>query len=425
MANITADSELDPGDGVTMDTSPASRGNNGLDFTGSYGAGDFQIYDGHGYTNNPVTGLPYAPNIVKRGDYGRVVAEFWADGPNSETPPGHWNVLANYISDNPALVKKIAGTGSVVSDLEWDVKMYFALNAAVHDAACTAWGAKRAYDGWRPIGAIRYLAGLGQSSNPALPSYNANGLPLITNLIELVTAATAAPGGRHAGLTPGKIAVRAWPGPPADPVHQHSGVQWIHGDFWNTYQRTNFVTPAFPGYFSGHSSFSRAAAEVFTSITGTPFFPGGLGVYTNYVLTFENGPSQPLSLQWATYYDAADEAGISRIYGGIHPPIDNLVGRRAAAQVGKGVWALAKRYWDGSVTDTPVAIRKLAANQYEVRYNTVRGIYYKLQSTPDLRQAFTNDAPAVNQPFDALTIATTNNLTGPAKFYRAVGSLKP
>jgi len=91
---------------------------------------------------------------------------------------------------------------------------------------------------------IRYLGGLGQSTDPGLPMYNANGLPLITNLIELVSTSSVA-SGRHAGLTPGKIAVLSWPGPPTNSVNQHSGVKWIHADTWIPYQRTNFVTPAF------------------------------------------------------------------------------------------------------------------------------------------------------------------------------------
>jgi hypothetical protein len=425
VAVITASSQLTPDDGATMDISPGAYGNNSLDFPGTYGDGMFNLYDGHGYATNPVTGLPYPANVVKRGDLARILAEFWADGPTSETPPGHWNVLANYVADNPLTVKQIGGTGPIVDALEWDVKVYFAVNAAVHEAACAAWAAKRAYDGWRPISVIRYLAQLGQSTDPKAPSYNTNGLPLITNLIELVTATTAKPGGRHAGLTPNKIAILSWPGPPSDAVHQHSGVQWIHADNWLPYQRTNFVTPAFPGYFSGHSTFSRSAAEVLASITGSPYFPGGLGTYTNYVLTFENGPSQPVTLQWASYYDAADQAGISRIWGGIHPPIDNYVGRRAGSQCGKAVWELAKRYFDGSVTDTPVAIRRLDTNQYEVSFDTLRGMYYNLQSTADLGQAFTNEPPAIAQPFDALTVARTNSFSGPRKFYRAVGSFSP
>ena len=326
---------------------------------------------------------------MKRGDFVRVLAEFWADGPNSETPPGHWNVLANYVADHPLTVKKIGGTGSVVDDLEWDVKEYFALNAAVHEAACACWAAKRAYDAWRPISAVRYLGGLGQSTDTNQPSYNANGLPLIPGLIAVVTSQMAA---TNSSLTVGKVAVLGWPGPPANPATQHSGVKWMNADSWLPYQRTSFVTPAFPGYCSGHSTFSRAAAEVLTLITGSAFFPGGLGTYTNYVLGFENGPSQPVTLQWATYYDAADQAGISRIWGGIHPPIDNLAGRRAGAQCGQGVWALAQRYFDGSVLNTPATLtaRPLGGGHNEIRCTTLRGLYYKLQTTTDLSLPFTN-----------------------------------
>ena len=97
VAVITADSQLTPDDGATIDISPGVHGNNSLDYVGNYGDGSFDIFDGHGHTNNPVTGLPYPPNVVKRGDYARILAEFWADGPSSETPPGHWNVVANYV----------------------------------------------------------------------------------------------------------------------------------------------------------------------------------------------------------------------------------------------------------------------------------------------------------------------------------------
>src|SRR5439155_13531295 len=254
-ACITASSQLTPDDGVTNDISPGATGNNSLDYAGDYGNGSFNLYDGQGYATNPVTGLPYAPNVVKRGDFVRVLAEFWADGPNSETPPGHWNVLANSVADNTNFVKRIGGTGPVVDDLEWDVKAYFALNAAVHEAACAAWSLTRYLDGWRPISAIRYMGLLGQSTDPLAGSYHTNGLPLITNLIELVTTNSVA-SGRHSGLTVGKIAIYTWPGQPANPTNQYSGVKWIHADSWMTYQKANFVTPAFPGYISGHSTFS-------------------------------------------------------------------------------------------------------------------------------------------------------------------------
>src|SRR6185295_12665124 len=76
VANITADSQLSPDDGVMIDISPGAHGNNSLDFIGDYGNDNFEIFDEQRHTKNPITGQPYAPNVVKRGDYARVLAEF-------------------------------------------------------------------------------------------------------------------------------------------------------------------------------------------------------------------------------------------------------------------------------------------------------------------------------------------------------------
>jgi hypothetical protein len=409
---IRYSSELTPDDGVMVDTSPASFGNNSLGEN-----------DGQGRPLNPATGLPYVPNLSKRGDYARALTEFWADGPSSETPPGHWNAIANHVSDHPLTVKRIGGTGPVVDDLEWDVKLYFSLNASLHEAACAAWSLKRYYDAWRPLSAVRYLGGLGQSSNPALGSYHANGLPLITNLIELVTTASVN-SGRHAGLSPGRIALFSWPGETPQRL-TNNGVRWIHADAWTTYQRTNFVTPAFPGYISGHSAFSRSAAELLAAITGTPFFPGGIGSYTITHLFNEQGPSQPVTLQWATYYDAADQVGLSRIWGGIHPPADDFAGRRVGAQCGQAVWNLARRYFDGSVTNIPaiLAVRVLNSTSCEVRCDTLRGFFYKLQSTPALGQPFVDIADFA-PAFDSSLVRIEVN-SGADRFYRVVTAPSP
>jgi hypothetical protein len=198
---------------------------------------------------------------------------------------------------------------------------------------------------------IRYMAEQGQSSGPSLPSYSREGLPLIPGLIELITKESSAPGRRHAALADhvGEIAIRAWRGNPADPS-QTSGVDWILGTKWIPYQKATFVTPAFPGYFSGHSTFSRAAAEVLAGYTGSKFFPGGEfeRTFSPDYLAFEPGPSVPITLRWATYYDAADQAGISRIYGGIHIPVDDVTGRRIGSRIGKAAWALAERYFAGT-----------------------------------------------------------------------------
>ena len=411
---IRRSSQLTTDDGVTVDISPASIGNNTL------GAND-----GQGYLLNPVTGLPYSPNIVLRGDFARALTEFWADGPTSETPPGHWNVIANNVADNPLTVKKIGGAGPVVDNLEWDVKVYFALNGALHDAACAAWSIKRHYDGWRPINAIRYLGGNGQCSDAGLPAYNTNGLPLVPGLIELVTAETVA-SGRHTGLTPGKIAVFCWPGQPAEPTADASGVTWVHADRWITYQKKTFVTPGFPGYISGHSTFSRAAAEVMTAVTGSRFFPGGLGSYTITKLVNELGPTAPVTLQWATYYDAADQVGVSRIWGGIHPPVDDFTGRRVGAQCGLAAWTLAQQYFDGSVANTPVtlALGQSGPGTTMLSFNTLRGLYYRVQSTTSLDAPFTDEPGGATQALEGW-ITRTNQAVGPQEFFRVSTSLTP
>ena len=89
-------------------------------------------------------------------------------------------------------------------------------------------------------------------------------------------------GQRHAALAghEGEIAIRAWAGNPTDPKTQTGGVTWILADDWVPYQLPTFVTPAFQGFVSGHSTFSRAAAEVMTAFTGSEYFPGGISGYT-------------------------------------------------------------------------------------------------------------------------------------------------
>ncbi|HEX2754429.1 MAG TPA: vanadium-dependent haloperoxidase, partial [Candidatus Limnocylindrales bacterium] len=298
-------------------------------------------------------GLPVA-DLVNQGDFGRVMAEFWADGPKSETPPGHWNVLANLASDELAPDLHIAGAGPTIGRLEWDVKLYLALNGAVHDAAIAAWGLKGHYDSIRPISMIRYMGGLGQSSDPKGPAYDKAGLPLVPGLIEVITRKSSAAGQRHAALAAdvGRIAIKAWGGNPADPKTQASGAVWMLAGDWVPYQMPTFVTPAFAAYASGHSSFSRAAAEVMTAFTGSEYFPGGLSGYTIKAdsLKFEKGPTTDIQLEWATYYDAADQAGQSRLWGGIHIQADDFNGRIIGSRCGKEAWMLAQRYYAGQVT---------------------------------------------------------------------------
>lgn len=237
-------------------------------------------------------------------DQEKAVAEYWMDGPRSETPPGHWNSLAHGISWRDH------------HTLDEDVKFYFALNGALFDAGIGAWDAKRAYDCVRPITAIRVL---------------------------------------YAGQE-----VLAWAGP-------NQGTQTIPGENWIPYQPLTFVTPPFAEYVSGHSTFSAAAAEVFTLFTGSNQFYDGVTVINDdlnndgvldmlgqHVMVagthqIENSPAQPVVLRWATFQEAADEAGISRRYGGIHFQDGDLRGREMGRQIGQQAFLHAEQYWSGNL----------------------------------------------------------------------------
>lgn len=315
---VRASAVLQAGE-ATADIGPNERGNNTL---GSD--------DGIGYRENPVTGEPYARNVVDVADWARVIAEYWADGPTSETPPGHWNSLANSVSDQlfaeSDRTELVGADGAtMVERLEWDVKVGLGVNGALHDAAIAAWGAKAHYDYVRPISMIRYLG-------------ERDELPITDGLVEEITADSSAVGERHEALADhvGEIAIRAWAGSPSVPEVYTSGVEWILAVDWVPYQRSTFVTPAFAAYVSGHSVFSRAAAEVLAGLTGSEYFPGGIDTHIVEPgdLIHEKGPTAVVELQWATYFDASDEAGRSRIYGGIHITADDHAGRVIGSEVG-------------------------------------------------------------------------------------------
>lgn len=344
---------LDPADGVMIDISPAAIGNN-LSYPSNWTEYP-TFYDffeggdaGIGRSINPKTGQPYAPQVVPRGDYTRVLAEFWADGPRSVTPPGHWFEILNYVNDQPNLERRIRGVGPLCENLEWDVKCYFALGGAMHDAAISAWSIKGRYDGSRPVSVIRGMAELGQSSDPTLPSYHPGGLPLIPGFIEIIQSGDPLQGVSNQYI--GEVKLKTWRGPNfiSNPKTDVAGVGWIRAKNWWPYQRPTFVTPPFAGYISGHSTYSRAAAELLTELTGDEYFPGGMGTFDckkNEYLVFEDGPSVDITLQWATYRDASDQCSLSRIYGGIHAPMDDIPGRLIGMQVGPDALAFAEKYF--------------------------------------------------------------------------------
>ena len=401
-------SHLDPEDETLWDISPNAIGNIPLEsFPTTFEDYDqfYNFFDGGdtspGYSANPVTGEAYAEQMVKRSDYARVLAEFWADGPDSETPPGHWFTLMNYVNYHPEVDKRWEGEGQLLSDLEWDVKTYFTLGGALHDAAIAAWSIKGYYNYLRPVSAIRYMADQGQSTDPLAASYDPAGIPLIPGYIELVEMGDDLAGVLDENV--GKIKIYAWRGPDFidNPFIEYAGVGWILAENWWPYQRPSFVTPPFAGYVSGHSTFSRAAAECITRMTGSPYFPGGMGVFDceqNQFLVFEEGPTETIQLQWASYRDASDQCSLSRIWGGIHPPADDIPGRLIGYDIGHAAFELVDAFATGEgrayITErTPsVDVVNDALNMGSFSYTVTFSELMDQNSTPVMQ--FTNDDPS-------------------------------
>ncbi len=236
----------------------------------------------------------------------KVIAEYWADGPNSSTPPGHWNEFAQDIA-----LRDDHG-------LEQDVKLFFALNNALMDTGIAIWDAKYAHDYVRPQTAIRYL------------------------------------------FADEEIA--AWGGP-------NQGTQMIPGSTWQPYQDVTFVTPAFPEYTSGHSGFSYAAASVLEAFTGSDRLYDGtsrgaqdfdrdgqpdlIGSYSTDALAFEQYDGEPITLQWDTVWDAAAEAGRSRLYGGIHIQDGDLRARAMGKAVAEVAWQASEALFTAELGRRP------------------------------------------------------------------------
>ena len=219
-------------------------------------------------------------------DTAKVIAEYWADGPASVTPPGHWNIFAAEISRRDG------------HSLDDDVKMFFILNNALMDSGIAVWDCKRATNSIRPVSAIRFLFERGK--------------------------------------------IRAWAGP-------GMGTQEIEGSEFRSY----IPTPPFASYISGHSTFSAAAAEILERFTGSDYFGGWVAILPGSS-TVEPGmtPSKTVILRWATFADAAEQAGLSRRFGGIHFLADDLVGRETGHRVADAVWEEAMGYILGSAQRT-------------------------------------------------------------------------
>jgi hypothetical protein len=97
---------------------------------------------------------------------------------------------------------------------------------------------------------------------------------------------------------------------------------WMNRE-WNSYLQT----PPFPEYTSGHSTISGASAEVLTSLFGDNFS------------FHDNSDSAYIGMtrDFSSFRQAAGEASISRLYGGIHYRLSLDSGLARGAMVGKNL----------------------------------------------------------------------------------------
>lgn len=209
-------------------------------------------------------------------DRKKSIAEYWADGPGSALPPGHWYRFAMQL----ALDRNLT--------LQQSVLLLFLQSNAVLDAGIACWSVKRFYDLARPITAIRCL-------------YN-----------ETST-------------------ITSWRG-------FQAGIGEISPQAWVPYQHPNVVTPPFSEYVSGHSTFSSASAHVLTRFFGSDKFGYNATIAAGSSQWETGTPATEIVLQWPTFFDAAREAGLSRIYGGIHYELSNQKGQELGERVANAVW---------------------------------------------------------------------------------------
>jgi hypothetical protein len=226
-------------------------------------------------------------------DRQKVTAEFWADGPRSEFPPGHWALITQVLSRRRG------------HSLDTDAKLFFALGNALMDASIAAWAAKYRWDFVRPITAIR---------------------------------------SRYKGKP-----VTSWLGP-------YKGYGQVPGEQWIPYQSPNVVSPPFPEYVSGHSTFSSAAAAILAKFTGSDSFgasvtiEAGTSLFEPRTDTQVGTPATNIQLSWPTLTAAAKDAGLSRRLGGIHFQDGDEHGYNLGQRVGDNVLAQTMGYVNGTIS---------------------------------------------------------------------------
>lgn len=230
----------------------------------------------------------------------KAIVEYMRDGPFSVSQSGQWLGFAQVVSRRDN------------HNLEKDIKMFFALGGVHLDTFIASWEAKLFYNSSRPWTLVRT---------------------------------------QFAGRP-----IKGWGGP-------GKGTVSLTGDKWFPYAPSDFITPPFPGYVSGHSTVSAGSARVLELFTGSDAFgvsdPWTIGSLTepnipcNLIQQVEGMPLPPANLSCQTqvllptFTATAELAGISRIYGGFHIQADNIAGLVLGRQVAQLDWDVAQSYFNG------------------------------------------------------------------------------
>jgi hypothetical protein len=234
-------------------------------------------------------------------DKEKAEAEYW--GIFGMAPAPQLIEMTRYVSDLNDL------------RLDDDVKLFFVASNAIFDASIAAWDAKYAYDYVRPITVIRALGDT----------------PITTWRPRSASEALAY-------STPAaKEEAKYTPAVPA-------GVAEAPAADWEPY----LPTPPFPSYISGHSAFTAAWARAMELATGKAEFNFSTTVKHLYVE--QRQLAKPVTLFYPTYASAAKAAGMSRIWAGVHWPVDNERGLELGSKVGENVWRRAQQFALGTAS---------------------------------------------------------------------------
>lgn len=210
----------------------------------------------------------------------KALVEFMRDGPKSVQQAGHWLKFAQEISVRDK------------HDLDQDVKMYFLNQVTAMDCFIACWETKIFYDYARPYALVHEYY---KDQN-----------------------------------------IKAWGGP-------GKGTVEMKGQDWKPYSPDTFLCPSFPGYVSGHSTISGGCAEALRLWTGSDTFGSSVELIPGAMTEPENLGNK-VTLQFPTFTETANMAGISRVMGGYHIQVDNIEGLKLGKNVAHEVWKFYNKH---------------------------------------------------------------------------------